>query len=381
MKIVIAPDSFKESVSAEKCAAAIKAGFLSVFPQADCVCLPIADGGEGTVTAMVEATGGRVISLMATGPMGEAVPAFYGHNGAGDTAFIEMAAASGLMLVPAEARDPLLATSYGTGEIIRHALDAGIRHLILGIGGSATVDGGMGMAQALGVRFLDASGENLGYGGGELARLARIDMSQIDPRLAECRIEVACDVDNPLTGPRGASVVFAPQKGASPAMVEILERGMENYAQVIQMTTGQEVQTLIGGGAAGGMGVAARIFLNATLKPGIDIVIDAVHLDDSIREADLVITGEGRIDSQTTGGKAPLGVARVAQKYGVPVIGIAGVLSEDVEVVHQHGIDAVFSILPALAPLSEVLAKGEQNLYHCARNIACVMKMGQQVRR
>ncbi|MBZ7123284.1 glycerate 3-kinase [Klebsiella grimontii] len=379
MKIIIAPDSFKESVSASRCAQAIKAGFVSIFPQAECVCLPIADGGEGTVEAMVEATDGKMVMLPVMGPMGDFVGAFYGLSGDGQTAFIEMAAASGLMLVPAGERNPLRATSYGTGELIRHALDAGVRHIILGIGGSATVDGGMGMAQALGARFLDKRGESVGLGGGALQRLVKIDLSDLDPRLHDCRIEVACDVDNPLLGERGAAAVFGPQKGACIEMVAVLERGLQNYARVMLAATGQDVAPMVGGGAAGGMGAAARVFLNATLKSGIDIVLEAVHLEEALRDADLVITGEGRMDSQTVGGKAPVGVARIAKKYDIPVIGIAGVLGDGVEAVHQHGIDAVFSILPALAPLAEVLDRGEQNLYACARNIACAIKLGQQI--
>ncbi|ENZ7223600.1 glycerate kinase [Escherichia coli] len=335
MKIVIAPDSFKESLSAEKCCQAIKAGFSTLFPDANYICLPIADGGEGTVDAMVAATGGNIVTLEVCGPMGEKVNAFYGLTGDGKTAVIEMAAASGLMLVAPEKRNPLLASSFGTGELIRHALDNGIRHIILGIGGSATVDGGMGMAQALGVRFLDADGQVLAANGGNLARVASIEIEECDPRLANSHIEVACDVDNPLVGARGA---------------------------------------------AGGMGIAAAVFLNADIKPGIEIVLNAVNLAQAVQGAALVITGEGRIDSQTAGGKAPLGVASVAKQFNVPVIGIAGVLGDGVEVVHQYGIDAVFSILPRLAPLAEVLASGETNLFNSARNIACAIKIGQGIK-
>ncbi|EPK6252224.1 glycerate kinase [Escherichia coli] len=270
MKIVIAPDSFKESLSAEKCCQAIKAGFSTIFPDAHYICLPIADGGEGTVEAMVAATDGNIVKLEVCGPMGEKVNAFYGITGDGKTAVIEMAAASGLMLVVPEKRNPLLASSFGTGELILHALDNGIRHIILGIGGSATVDGGMGMA--------------------------------------------------------------------------------------------------------------AAVFLNADIKPGIEIVLNAVNLAQAVQGAALVITGEGRIDSQTAGGKAPLGVASVAKQFNVPVIGIAGVLGDGVEVVHQYGIDAVFSILPRLAPLAEVLASGETNLFNSARNIACAIKIGQGIK-
>ena len=366
MKIVIAPDSFKESLSAEKCCQAIKAGFSTLFPDANYICLPIADGGEGTVDAMVAATGGNIVTLEVCGPMGEKVNAFYGLTGDGKTAVIEMAAASGLMLVAPEKRNPLLASSFGTGELIRHALDNDIRHIILGIGGSATVDGGMGMAQALGVRFLDADGQALAANGGNLARVASIEMDECDPRLANCHIEVACDVDNPLVGARGAAAVF--------------EQGLQNYARVLQQQTEINVCQMAGGGAAGGMGIAAAVFLNADIKPGIEIVLNAVNLAQAVQGAALVITGEGRIDSQTAGGKAPLGVASVAKQFNVPVIGIAGVLGDGVEVVHQYGIDAVFSILPRLAPLAEVLASGETNLFNSARNIACAIKIGQGIK-
>lgn len=379
MKIVIAPDSYKESLSALDVATAIEQGFREIYADAEYVKLPVADGGEGTVEAMVAATQGCRIAVTVTGPLGEPVDAFYGLSGDKQCAFIEMAAASGLESVPPARRNPLLTTSWGTGELIRHALDAGVRHIILGIGGSATVDGGMGMAQALGVRFLDEHDESVGLGGGALQRLAKIDLSGLEPRLHDCRIEVACDVDNPLLGERGAAAVFGPQKGACLEMVAVLERGLQNYAEVLLAATGQDVAAMVGGGAAGGMGAAARVFLNATLKSGIDIVLEAVHLEAALRNADLVITGEGRMDSQTVGGKAPVGVARIAKKHGIPVIGIAGVLGDGVEAVHQHGIDAVFSILPALAPLAEVLECGEHNLYACARNIACAIKLGQNM--
>lgn len=379
MKIVIAPDSFKESLSAERTALAIKKGFEEIFPDAQYCCLPIADGGEGTVEAMIAATRGNLVTLTVSGPMSQPVEAFYGVTGDGRTAVIEMAAASGLMLVEPELRNPMSATSFGTGELIKHALNAGIRHIILGIGGSATVDGGIGMAQALGVHFYDAAGNELAVGGGALISLSHIDQQQIDPRVKECHFEIACDVDNPLTGPRGAAAVFGPQKGATPEMVIQLDNGLANLAAILDAQTGRDINAIVGGGAAGGMGVAAEIFLGGKLKPGIDIIMNAVNLEQVLEGADLVITGEGRIDSQTVGGKAPIGVARVAHRLGVPVIGMAGVLGEGVEVVHQHGIDAVFSILPRLAPLATVLLQGEINLQHCARNIAQVMKLGQTI--
>ncbi|MDP9705943.1 UNVERIFIED_ORG: glycerate kinase [Rahnella aquatilis] len=376
MKIIIAPDSFKESLSAECAAMAIEDGFRAVFPELEAVRLPVADGGEGTVDALIAATGGHRIDIEVTDPQGHRVRGFYGVNGKGDCAVIEMAAASGLMLVPAGQRDPLTATSFGTGELIRHALDGGIRHIILGIGGSATVDGGIGMVQALGGRFTDAQGIDLPWGGAALAQLAAIDLSQLDPRLAQCLIEVACDVENPLTGPCGAAAVFGPQKGASVQDVQVLDAALAHLAAVIFRHLGVNVLEWPGGGAAGGMGVAARLFLRGNMRSGIDIIMDAIGLEEAMQGATLVITGEGRLDQQTINGKAPVGVARLAQRYHVPVIGLAGILGEGVEVVHQHGLDAVFSILPRLAPLETVLEQGEENLRYAAQNLARVYRLG-----
>jgi len=379
MKIIIAPDSFKESLSAECAAMAIEDGFRAVFPELEAVRLPVADGGEGTVDALIAATGGHRIDIEVTDPQGHRVRGFYGVNGKGDCAVIEMAAASGLMLVPAGQRDPLAATSFGTGELIRHALDGGIRHIILGIGGSATVDGGIGMVQALGGRFTDAQGIDLPWGGAALAQLAAIDLSQLDPRLAQCRIEVACDVENPLTGPCGAAAVFGPQKGASVQDVQVLDAALAHLAAVIFRHLGVNVLEWPGGGAAGGMGVAARLFLRGNMRSGIDIIMDAIGLEEAMQGATLVITGEGRLDQQTINGKAPVGVARLAQRYHVPVIGLAGILGEGVEVVHQHGLEAVFSILPRLAPLETVLEQGEENLRYAAQNLARVYRLGMKV--
>ncbi len=376
MKIVIAPDSYKESLSALEVAQAIAAGFRAVFPQADCVLVPVADGGEGTVEAMVAATGGRRETVAVSGPLGERVEAVYGLSGDGDTAVIEMAAASGLMLVPPAARDPLRTSSRGTGELIRAALDAGARHLILGIGGSATNDGGAGMVQALGARLLDAAGGELDGSGGDLARLERIDITGLDPRLADCRIEVACDVDNPLTGPRGASAVFGPQKGATPAMVRTLDANLARFARIVARELGVAVAEVPGAGAAGGMGAAMLAFFGATLKPGIEIVTAAVELDRHVRDADLVITGEGRIDFQTVHGKTPIGVARVAKRHGKPVIGIAGALGAGVDAVYAHGIDAVFSVLSRPCTLDEALGEAAANLELTARNLAASLRVG-----
>lgn len=381
MKLVIAPDSFKESLSAPAVAAAIAAGFRAVFPEADIVELPVADGGEGTVEAMVAATQGRIVPLTVTGPLGTPVEAFYGLSGDGGTAIVEMAAASGLMLVPPAARNPRITTTRGVGEILKAALDAGARRFIVGIGGSATNDGGAGMLQALGARLLDADGRDLPPGGAALARLARIDLSQLDARLAEARIDVACDVDNPLTGPKGASAVFGPQKGATPAMVAELDAALATYAAAIKRDLGADIAGLPGAGAAGGLGAGFAGILGATLKPGIAIVLDAVDLDAAVRDADLVITGEGRMDFQTAHGKTPVGVARVAKRHGKPVIALAGGLGNGVEAVHDHGIDAVFSVLSRICTLEEALADGAANLTQTARNVAATLKLAGAFRR
>lgn len=379
MKIVIAPDSYKESLSALEVASAIEAGFREIYPDAEYIKLPVADGGEGTVEAMVAATQGRVVEVAVTGPLGEPVQGFYGISGDESCAFIEMAAASGLELLPPAARNPLKTTSWGTGELIRHALDLGVTRMIIGIGGSATNDGGAGMVQALGAQLLTADGQPIAPGGAGLSTLATIDISGLDPRLAQCRIDVACDVTNPLVGDEGASAVFGPQKGATPEMVVQLDRALAHYAGQIAQVLDLDVLTLEGGGAAGGMGAALYAFCGAHLRPGIDIVTDALHLDVLVADADLVITGEGRIDSQTIHGKVPVGVARVAKRYQIPVIGIAGSLTADVGVVHQHGLDAVFSVLHRICSLDEALAEAGANVRMAARNIAATIKVGQSL--
>ncbi|HAS6153173.1 TPA: glycerate kinase [Vibrio vulnificus] len=375
MKIVIAPDSYKESLTAMDVAIAIEKGFKQVLPDAHYVKLPMADGGEGTVQSMVDATGGTIIAHTVTGPLGQRVDGFFGLLGEGKIAVIEMAAASGLHLVSPELRNPLITTTLGTGELIKAALDHGVEHIIVGIGGSATNDGGIGMAQALGIKLLDAHGNALGYGGGELAKLATIDCSQLDPRLAQVRLEVACDVDNPLCGIKGASAVFGPQKGATPAMVTILDKNLAHYAAIIKQQLGVDVRDMAGAGAAGGMGAALLGLLNAELRPGIEIVMDAVRLDEIVANADLVITGEGRIDSQTIHGKTPIGVARTAKKHGLPVIGIAGCLSADCGVVHEHGLDAVFAVVNRSVDLPTALAEAAENVELTARNVAAAFCM------
>ncbi|WP_318507235.1 glycerate kinase [Photobacterium leiognathi] len=372
MKIIIAPDSYKESLTAIEVATAIENGFRQVIPNAEYIKLPMADGGEGTVQSLVDASNGTIIERSVTGPLGEQVNGFFGLMGDGKTAIIEMAAASGLHLVIPELRNPMLTTSFGTGELILAALDKGVEHIIIGIGGSATNDGGIGMAQALGVRFLDENNKQISYSGGALDRLHRIDISNIDPRLVSVKLEVACDVDNPLCGEKGASQVFGPQKGATPEMVTQLDNNLAHYAEIIKRDLGKDVKDMAGAGAAGGMGAALLGLFNAQLRPGIEIVMDAVNLADVLQDADLVITGEGRIDSQTIHGKTPIGVARTAKRFNKPVIGIAGSLSYDCNVVHEHGIDAVFSVVPRSVSLAEALAEAAINVELTARNVAAI---------
>ena len=356
MKIVIAPDSYKESLSASEVAQAIEKGFREIFPDAQYVSVPVADGGEGTVEAMIAATQGAERHAWVTGPLGEKVNASWGISGDGKTAFIEMAAASGLELVPAEKRDPLVTTSRGTGELILQALESGATNIIIGIGGSATNDGGAGMVQALGAKLCDANG--------------------LDPRLKDCVIRVACDVTNPLVGDSGASRIFGPQKGASEAMIVELDNNLSHYADVIKKALHVDVKDVPGAGAAGGMGAALMAFLGAELKSGIEIVTTALNLEEHIHDCTLVITGEGRIDSQSIHGKVPIGVANVAKKYHKPVIGIAGSLTNDVGVVHQHGIDAVFSVLTSIGTLDEAFRGAYDNICRASRNIAATLAIG-----
>ncbi|WP_437889919.1 glycerate 2-kinase [Phytobacter sp. V91] len=376
MKIVIAPDSYKESLSATEVAQAIEKGFREIFPDAQYVSVPVADGGEGTVEAMIAATKGTSHTASVTGPLGEEVNASWGMSGDGKTAFIEMAAASGLALVPPELRNPLITTSRGTGELILHALEHGAKNIIIGIGGSATNDGGAGMVQALGAKLCDANGVEIGNGGGSLMSLNAIDISGLDPRLSDCTIRVACDVTNPLTGEQGASRIFGPQKGATEALIVELDRNLGHYADVIKKSLNVDVKNVPGSGAAGGMGAALMAFLGAELRSGIEIVTQALNLEEHIHDCTLVVTGEGRIDSQSIHGKVPVGVANVAKKYHKPVIGIAGSLTRDVGVVHQYGIDAVFSVLTSIGTLEEAFRGAFDNIYRASRNIAATLQVG-----
>ncbi|MCL4692164.1 MAG: glycerate kinase [Candidatus Hydrogenedentes bacterium] len=344
MRIVIAPDSFKECLSALEVSEALASGLRRALPDAELELVPMADGGEGTVDALVAATGGSTVPLTVTGPLGDPVDAVYGVLGDGTTAVIEMASASGLALVPKERRDPRIATTYGTGELLRAAMNGGATRIIIGIGGSATNDGGAGMAEALGYRFLDASGNPLPRGGAALADLARIDTSIRFPAIDHCTVQVACDVSNPLCGPNGASFVYGPQKGASPRDAEELDEALRHFAHVVRDQLGIEIAELPGAGAAGGLGAGLVAFARGSLRPGVDLVAAACRLAERLEGADFVVTGEGKLDGQSIHGKTPVGVATIAQKAGVRVIAVAGILGDGCEAVHSAGIEAVHSL-------------------------------------
>ena len=373
MKVVIAPDSYKGCLSALEVAKAMERGVLSVFPSAEVRKIPIADGGEGTVAALVTATNGQLRQAEVTDPLGNKISAHWGVLGDGRTAVIEMAAASGLPLVPKEKRDPRVTTTYGTGELIKAALADGLAKIIIGIGGSATNDGGTGMARALGVRFLDAAGQEVAAGGGSLAEICQIDTTGLDPRLKNTEIVVACDVDNPLCGTRGASAVFGPQKGATPEMVQKMDAGLAKYASCARQATGRDVAEKAGAGAAGGLGAGLMFFTPAQLKPGVEIVLDAVGFSDIVRDADFVITGEGRTDFQTAFGKAPVGVAKVAKTHGAPVFCISGGLGEGADDVLAQGIDAVMSICDRPLSLEECMAAGAQLIEPAAARLSRIV--------
>ena len=356
MKIVIAPDSFKGCLPAAEVSEAIEAGICAAEPDITCLKVPLADGGEGTVDALVHATDGRFVSAVVEGPLGEPVEAQFGILGDEETAVIEMAAASGLPLIPQEQRDPTRTTTYGTGQLIRAALDADCRRLVVGIGGSATTDGGAGMAQALGARMLDSQGREITrVSGGRLSEVTAIDASELDPRIDECPMRVACDVDNPLLGLRGAAAVYGPQKGATPVQVEKLEAGLAHFSELLERDLGKSVAEVPGAGAAGGLGGGLLAFCDAQLQPGVDIVLDVVKLAEKAAGADLIITGEGKIDGQTAFGKAPIGALRVGQRLGIPVIAIGGSVTSEAGQLNEYGFVALFSCLTEPMSLSEAM--------------------------
>ena len=369
MKIVVAPDSFKESLSAAAVASALARGLRLALPAAEIRECPLGDGGEGTLDAVLAATGGEVREARVTGPLGEPVTARWGWLAEQRTAFVEMASASGLELVPRARRDVRVATSHGTGELLRAALDAGAERLVLAIGGSATNDGGAGVLQALGVRLLDGQGQALAPDGAALASLASLDVTCLHPRLAAVEVVIAADVDNPLCGPQGASQIFGPQKGASPEQVRELDAALAHFATVTATTLGRDVSEQPGAGAAGGVGFAALAFLQATFRPGIEVVAELVGLEEALQGADLAVTGEGRLDGQTLRGKTPAGVLRLAQRHGVPVVAVAGSLGEGYDALYQQGLAAAFSLVPGPLSLEEALAQAEGLLERTARDI------------
>ena len=373
MKIVIAPDSFKDSLSAEKVADAIAAGLADALPHAHLVSCPMADGGEGTVEAIVAAGNGQLRRNHVQGPLGESVEAHWGWLPDSHTAIIEMAEASGLQRVPVSQRDARISSTFGTGELIRAALDAGAQRIILAIGGSATNDAGAGALQALGLGLFDAERQPLAPGGLALSRLAHIELSGLDLRLADVRFEIAADVNNPLCGEHGASAIFGPQKGATPEHVSLLDQALGHFADHCAAVLPKDVRDEPGSGAAGGLGFAAKAFFGAEFRAGVEVVAELVGLAEAVKDADLVITGEGRFDAQTLRGKTPFGVARIAQAQGVPVVVLAGTLGEGYQTLYAHGINAAFAVTSGPMSLEDACANAAQLLTDRARDIARLM--------
>ena len=355
MKVVIAIDSLKGSLSSMEAGTAIKDGILAAKPDAEVIVKPLADGGEGTTDALIEGMNGERIDLTVTGPMHTPVDAYYGYLKDTNTAVMEMASAAGITLVPDSEKNPLLATSYGVGEMINDAIQRGCRNFIIGIGGSVTNDGGIGMLKALGVRFLDENGEDAGEGGQALAKVARIDVSGMNPLLKECHIQVACDVNNPLCGENGSTYVYGPQKGVTEDMKKTLDEAMAHFARVTSETLENDYMNTPGAGAAGGLGYAFLAYTGAALTPGIELILDAVGLEEELSGADVVVTGEGRLDFQTAMGKAPVGVARLAKKYNATVIAFAGSVTKEATACNKEGIDAFFPILRSVCTLAEAM--------------------------
>lgn len=379
MNIIIAPDSFKGSLTAVAVADAIEQGVRAVLPDAELVRVPLADGGEGTAQALVDATGGRIIAQRALGPLREPVDAFFGILGDDTTAVVEMAAASGLALVPPQQRDPRVATSYGTGQLIAAAMDRGCTKIIVAVGGSATNDGGAGMAQALGASLTDENGTQIGPGAAELARLAKIDVSHLDARIAHTQFYVATDVSNPLCGPDGASAVYGPQKGATPEMVPELDAALAHYARILTRDLKQDVADRPGAGAAGGLGAGLMAFLGAQPRMGIAVVLEAVDFETYLEAADLVITGEGKIDAQTAYGKTLTGVGRLARRHGVPVVALAGAVQEEGDRLAEIGISAAISILPEPMSEGEALARASLLVQDAAEKVMRLILTGREV--
>ena len=375
MKIVIACDSFKESLSSKEVALAIEDGFKTVYPDASYMKIPIADGGEGTVQSLVEATSGTTIKINVKNPIGKNIDSYYGILGDNKTAVIEMATACGLDLLKEDEKNPMVTSTYGFGELILDALNKGITDFILGLGGSSTNDAGIGMLQALGVKFFDKNQKEIGFGAQYIKEIKSIDISNLDKRLSKIKFKVACDVNTILCGKNGATYTFGSQKGLNQNQIKELDSHIHDFALLCEKTFEKKTRVIKGCGAAGGVGFGLITFLNASLLSGIDIVLNRINLSDKLKGADLVITGEGRIDSQTSKGKVPVGVARLAKRLGIPVIAICGATQEGYEEVYNHGIDAVFDITPKIIPLDIALKDAKQNIKSTANNIARVLKI------
>ena len=374
MKIVVAPDSFKESMSAKEVCDSIEKGLLSVSKDWEIVKVPMADGGEGTLEALIDATNGKIFNEKTLNPLGEEITSRFGILGEKNIAIIEMASTSGLELISPEKRNPYITTTYGTGQLMLKSLEQNVEEIILGIGGSATNDGGAGMLQALGAKLLDKNGNEIGFGGYELSKLNKIDFSNLDKRLKNIKILVACDVTNPLTGKNGSSYIFGKQKGATPEMIEVLDENLLHYSKIIKRDLGFDVNNIPGAGAAGGLG-AGLLTLGAILKKGIEIVIEANELDKKVQGADLVITGEGSIDGQTRFGKTPYGVVSVAKKYNIPTVTLTGNVGKDIDILYDYGFDAIFSIMQGVDTLENALKNGKENIEKTAKNIGHFIKI------
>ena len=368
-KYVVAPDSFKESMTAKEVCDAMEKGIKEADSAAEVIKVPMADGGEGTVDSLVDATQGQRVIVEVTGPLGNKISEYYGILGNGTTAVIEMAKASGLEIVEKKKRNPMITTTFGTGELIRDALDHNVKEIIIGLGGSSTNDGGSGMAQALGAKLLDQNNHQIPFGGGNLDKLDKIDISNLDSRLQDVKIILASDVTNPLIGKDGASRVFGPQKGATPEMVEKLENNLQHYAKIVKRDLNKEVALVSGAGAAGGLGAGLIAFTTCEMRRGVDLAIEVTKLEEKIRDADYVFTGEGGTDFQTKFGKTPYGVAKLGKKYHKPVISLAGYLGEGIDSLYSEGFTAIFGIIPGACDLSTALKNGPSNVARTTENI------------
>jgi glycerate 2-kinase len=375
VKILISSDSFRGSLSSAEVGRQLSFGLSRILTDAEILNIPLADGGEGTVEACVLATGGTFIDTEVHDPLMRKKSARFGITGDGKTAVIEMAAASGVELLKADEKNPWLTTTYGTGDLIRAALDSKCERILIGIGGSATTDGGAGMAAALGVIFKDDNGNSISGEGGNLGLIKHIDISGLDPRILSTEIIVACDVTNILTGPEGAAFVFSPQKGADPAMVEKLDKNLTHLAGVIRRDMSIEIENLPGAGAAGGLGAGLVAFLNARLEKGFTVISQIIHLEEAIATCDLVITGEGKIDFQTQFGKTAFGIARLAKKYNIPVIAVAGTIDDKAGILHEKGIDAMLSIIDKPMSLEEAYSVTPELLEKTGERIGRLLKI------